>query len=142
MPAAIAPQPVTIGAIQDNISIFGEKDPGEPQRAAVQLSLCLRFHDLVGLLAFHPVAGLTGEMLADDHEVSDALRFTLADSNLAQIEDYAGLAVTALSGPGRPFHRYTAMVGEAVTRVFGLTAPITEATHTEGIPVGLATLTS
>lgn len=119
---AMSAQGLSVGAIRENVSLFGERDPGEPQRVAVQLSLHLTFHDLVGLLAFHPVAGLTEEMLADDHEVADALRFTLAASNLSEIEEYAGLASAALSGPGRPFHAYTAMVGQAVTRAFGVAA--------------------
>ncbi|MGW4893908.1 hypothetical protein ACWEQL_16810 [Kitasatospora sp. NPDC004240] len=116
--------PVWVGAVEENVTLLGEPDRAEDEaRATVQLSVSLRFFDLVGLLAFQPGMMLTEDELTAGVELPEALRFALVNSTPLQIEEYADLARAALSGPGRPFHRYTRMVAEAVTREFGIAAP-------------------
>ncbi|MCX4757831.1 hypothetical protein [Kitasatospora purpeofusca] len=120
----IAPQPLTTDRMEENVSLFGEADRGEPEpRLSVRVSVSLRFFDLVGLLAFHPSMMLTASELQCSDELAEALRFAIVDSGMSQIEEYAELARTALSHPRRSFHAYTKLVAEAVTRTFGMTAP-------------------
>ncbi|MEV6976166.1 hypothetical protein [Kitasatospora sp. NPDC093806] len=125
MHASLTTQPVlTVDTVQENVSLFGEADPGEPEpRLSVRVSMSLRFYDMVGLLAFHPAMMLTASELQCSDELAEALRFAIVDSGMSQIEEYAELARSALSGPRRPFHAYTKLVAEAVTRTFGMTAP-------------------
>ncbi|MGW2375627.1 hypothetical protein [Kitasatospora sp. NPDC001683] len=125
MHASLTTQPsLTVDAVQENVSLFGEADPGETEaRLSVRVSLSLRFYDLVGLLAFHPAMMLTASDLQHSDELAEALRFTIVDSDASQIEEYSELARAALSHPRRPFYTYTKLVAEAVTRTFGMTAP-------------------
>ncbi|MEV0189215.1 hypothetical protein AB0I39_11880 [Kitasatospora purpeofusca] len=117
-------QPLTIDAVEENVSLFGEADPGEPEpRLSLRVSVSLRFFDLVGLLAFQPEMMLTASDLLNSEALTEALRFALVNSDMPQIEEYAELARTALSHPRRSFHAYTKLVAEAVTRTFGVTAP-------------------
>ncbi|MEU6974199.1 hypothetical protein AB0A71_42100 [Kitasatospora aureofaciens] len=125
MHASLATQPsLTVDAVEENISLFGEADPGETEpRLSVRVSLSLRFFDLVGLLSFHPEMMLTASDLLKSEELAEALRFAIVSSDAHQIEEYSELARTALSHSRRPFHAYTKLVAEAVTRTFGVTAP-------------------
>ncbi|WP_051755065.1 hypothetical protein [Kitasatospora purpeofusca] len=125
MHASLTTRPVlTVDAVEENVSLFGEVDPGEPEpRLSVRVSMSLRFFDLVGLLAFQPEMQLTASDLLESEMLAESLQFALVNSDMRQIEEYAELARTALSGPRRPFHAYTKLVAEAVTRTFGMTAP-------------------
>ncbi|MFH9353483.1 hypothetical protein [Kitasatospora sp. NPDC017646] len=125
MHASLATQPsLTVDAVEENISLFGEADPGETEpRLSVRVSLSLRFFDLVGLLSFHPEMMLTASDLLKSEELAEALRFAIVSSDAHQIEEYSELARTALSHSRRPFYAYTKLVAEAVTRTFGVTAP-------------------
>jgi len=125
MHVSLVAQPsLAVGAVEKNVSLFGESDCGEPEpRLSVQVSVSLRFFDLVGLLAFQPEMELTVSDLQRSAALAEALRFALVNSDVHQIEEYAELARTALSGPRRPFYGYTKLVAEAVTRTFGITAP-------------------
>ncbi|MGY0463506.1 hypothetical protein ACW14Y_25135 [Kitasatospora sp. cg17-2] len=118
------PPVLTIDAVKENVSLFGEADPGETEpRLSVRVSMALRFFDMVGLLAFQPEMMLTASDLLESDTLAEALQFGLINSDMRQIEEYAELARTALSHPRRPFHAYTRLVAEAVTRTFGATAP-------------------
>ncbi|MFD8697589.1 hypothetical protein [Kitasatospora purpeofusca] len=120
----ITQQPLTTDVVEENVSLFGEVDPGEPEpRLSVRVSVSLRFFDLVGLLAFQPEMMLTASDLLDSEALAEALRFALVNSDMRQIREYAELARTALSHPRRPFHAYTRLVAEAVTRTFGIGTP-------------------
>ncbi|MFG2914606.1 hypothetical protein ACGF0D_17165 [Kitasatospora sp. NPDC048298] len=125
MHASFAAQPsLTTGAVEENVSLFGETEPGQDEaRLSVRVSLSLRFFDLVGLLAFHPAMMLTASDLLKSEELAEALRFAIISSDADQIEEYSELARTALSHPRRSFYAYTKLVAEAVTRTFGMTAP-------------------
>ncbi|MFE4514512.1 hypothetical protein ACFRMQ_10035 [Kitasatospora sp. NPDC056783] len=125
MHAPLITQPsLAVGPAKQNVSLFGEADPGEREaRVSVRVSLSLRFFDLVGLLAFHPEMTLTASDLLKSEELAEALRFAIVDSDAHQIEEYSELARTALSHSRRPFYAYTKLVAEAVTRTFGVTAP-------------------
>ncbi|MFD5467885.1 hypothetical protein ACFWIQ_34495 [Kitasatospora sp. NPDC127059] len=125
MHAPLVSQPsLTVGSVEDNVSLFGEADRGETEpRLSVRVSMSLRFFELVGLLAFHPEMMLTTSDLAKSEELAEALRFALVSSDIRQIEDFAELAETALSHPRRPFYASTKLVAEAVTRTFGMSAP-------------------
>ncbi|MFF2351334.1 hypothetical protein ACFVVL_16310 [Kitasatospora sp. NPDC058115] len=125
MHGTLVSQPsLTVGAVEENVSLFGEADPGEPEpRLSVRVSVSLRFFDLVGLLAFQPEMELTASDLLNSESLAEALRYAVVNSDTFQIEEYAELARTALAHPRRPFHAYTRLVAEAVTRTFGLGAP-------------------
>ncbi|WP_051741616.1 hypothetical protein [Kitasatospora sp. MBT66] len=125
MHASLTTPPIlTTSVVRENVSVFGEADPGETEpRLSVRVSVSLRFFDLVGLLGFHPGLMLTASDLQWSEALTEALQFALVNSNTTQIEEYAELARAALSHPRRSFHAYTKLVAEAVTRTFGMTAP-------------------
>ncbi|MFF4821197.1 hypothetical protein ACFY2K_42215 [Kitasatospora sp. NPDC001309] len=125
MHASLTIQPsLTVDAVEENVSLFGETDPGETEpRLSVRVSMSLRFYDLVGLLAYHPLLMLAASDLESSAELADALQFALVDSDMNQIEQYSERARAALSNPRQPLYAYSKLVAEAVTRTFGISAP-------------------
>ncbi|MEV7182819.1 hypothetical protein [Kitasatospora sp. NPDC093102] len=127
MHGSLATQPLTIGAVQTFVDVWGEPEVTETApRVAVQMTLHLSFAEILGRLLFSPGALLMQEDLESGNEekIVGCLWFAMAQANVNDAEDYADMAMDVYYGRRRRDLRdFAARLGAAVTRTFGVTAP-------------------
>ncbi|MFI9327600.1 hypothetical protein ACIGZJ_08605 [Kitasatospora sp. NPDC052868] len=127
MHASLATQPLTVGPIRPQVSVFGDPDDGESApRVAVQMTLHLSFAEILGRLLFTPGSTLMREDLKTGNEakIMECLWFTLAQTGLEVAEDFAGMAMDIYTGRrASSLHDFAVRLGTVITHIFGVTAP-------------------
>ncbi|MFI8085524.1 hypothetical protein ACIF6L_32640 [Kitasatospora sp. NPDC086009] len=127
MHASLAPQPLTVGPVRSQVSVFGDQDEYETApRVAVQMTLHLTFAEILGRLLFTPSALLMHEDLEPGNEskVIECLWFTMAQTGLDVAEDYADMAMDIYTGRrASNLHAFTLSLGTVITHIFGVTSP-------------------
>ncbi|MFJ4669782.1 hypothetical protein [Kitasatospora purpeofusca] len=127
MHASLATQPLTVGPIRSQVSVFGDPDDGESApRVAVQMTLHLSFAEILGRLLFTPGATLMREDLESGNEskITECLWFAMAQTGLDVAEDFAEMAMDIYTGRrASSLHDFAVHLGTVVTHIFGVTAP-------------------
>ncbi|MFI5998874.1 hypothetical protein ACIA98_00395 [Streptomyces sp. NPDC051366] len=104
--------------------LFGSPHPTEDVRVPIQLTACVSFAEILGLLTYTGGLDIRYADLNDDAFVRETLRFALLVSDHCNIEHSAVRAMAVLDGDSGTAAEFEFVVclGAAVTRVFGVTA--------------------
>ncbi|MER5351798.1 hypothetical protein ABT093_15895 [Kitasatospora sp. NPDC002551] len=127
MHASLATQPLTVGPVRSQVSVFGDPDDGESApRVAVQMTLHLSFAEILGRLLFTPGSTLMREDLESGNEskIMECLWFTMAQTGLDVAEDFADMAMDVYTGRrSSNLHAFAVSLGTVITHIFGVAAP-------------------
>ncbi|MER6363919.1 hypothetical protein [Kitasatospora sp. NPDC001527] len=141
MHASLATQPLTVGPVRSQVSVFGDPDDGETApRVAVQMTLHLSFTEILGRLLFTPHAVLMQEDLKPGNEskIMECLWYAMAQTSVDVAEDFADMAMDIYTGRhASDLHDFAVSLGTVITHIFGVTAPEAPAapTDTPGVRV-------
>ncbi|MFJ6499358.1 hypothetical protein [Streptomyces virginiae] len=124
MHGTIPAQRVSSSPTAARTDLFGDPDPREDVRVPIQLTTCVSFAEIVGLLTYSGGLDITYADLDDDAFLRETLIFALVMSDHIAIEHGAARAAAVLddgNGTADEFEFVTCLAA-AVTRVFGVTA--------------------
>ncbi|MFI5620388.1 hypothetical protein [Streptomyces sp. NPDC051567] len=117
-------QRVSGALVPSRTDLFGDPYPDEDVRVPIQLTVCVSFAEILGLLAYSGGLAITYGDLENDDFLRETLRFALVMSDQRAIEYGAARAMAVLDGAsGTPAEfEFAVCLGAAVTRVFGVRA--------------------
>ncbi|MFD6887369.1 hypothetical protein [Streptomyces sp. NPDC059957] len=124
MHGTIPTQRVSDSPAPARTDLFGSPHPTEDVRVPVQLTACVSFAEILGLLTQTGGLDITYADLDDDAFMRETLQFALLVSDHRTIEHSAGRAMAILDGCSGTVadFEFVACLAAAVTRVFGVTA--------------------
>ncbi|MET8294722.1 hypothetical protein ABZW02_11755 [Streptomyces sp. NPDC005180] len=124
MHGTIPTQRISGSSAPARTDLFGSPHPTEDVRVPIQLTACVSFAEILGLLTYSVGLDITYADLDDDTFMRETLQFALITSDHLAIERCANRAMEALetgTGPLDEFE-FICCLATAVTRVFGVTA--------------------
>lgn len=124
MHGTIPAQRVSSSPAPARTDLFGDPDPREEVRVPIQLTTCVSFGEIVGLLTYSGGLDITYADLEDDAFLRETLRFALIMSDHRAIDHGAERALAVLDGDSGTVaeFEFVTCLAAAVTRVFGVTA--------------------